>query len=153
MYGSALLYNLMLAEKAENRDDQEQLLETYNKAFSEWAANIKSLDSELRAWGRHAFWSIAASNNARIPPQTERFINTWLDMVLASASVVEIAKSGAARSLIKSREIFLKRTQARLDNTRALEQWSGSAGTNQLNYRWQRPVRAIINDIVKGLNN
>ena len=153
MHGSALLYNLMLAEKAENRGDQEQLLEKYNNAFSEWAANIKSLDSELRAWKRHTFWSIAASNNARIPTQTERFINTWLDMVLASASVVEIAKSGTARSLIKSREIFLKRTQARLDNARALEQWSGSAGTNQLNYRWQRPVRAIINDIAKGLDN
>lgn len=153
MYGSALLYNLMLAEKANKRDDQDQLLDVYNKEFNEWSVNVKVLEEELKAWERNVFWTIATSNNARIPLQTERFINTWLDMVLTSNSVVEVSKSSTARSLIKNREISLKRTQARLDNTRALEQWSGYAGTNQLNYRWQRPVRSIINDIVKGLNN
>ncbi len=153
MYGSALLYNMMLSEKSENRDDQQELIDTYKDAFNNWSENVKALDSELRNWDRAAFWNIVKGVNSRIPPKTESFINTWLDMVFSSGSVADISKSDTARSLIKSREIFLKRTQARLDNTRALEQWSGYAGTNQLNYRWQRPVRAIINDIVKGLNN
>jgi len=152
MYGSALLYNLMLAEKAKNRGDQDQLVEYYKEAFKKWSVSIKSIYADLKVWERNTFWTIVASYNDRIPHKTKRFINTWLDMVLVSDSVVNIAANDVARSLIRNREISLKATQARLDNTRALEQWSGYAGASQLNYRWQRPVRSIINDIVKGLN-
>lgn len=154
IYGSALLYNLMLAQKADSREDQDNLIPRYLKAFAEWADEIAALDAELKTWDRkNRFWEIVKQNDANIPVQTKKFIDAWLDMVFTSTSVKDIAQSDIARSLIKNREIFLKRNQARLDNQRALEQWSGAAGTIQLNYRWRRPVRTIINDIVKGLTS
>lgn len=154
IYGSALLYNLMLAQKADSREDQDNLIPRYLKAFAEWANEIAALDAELKTWDRkNRFWEIVKQNDANIPVQTKKFIDAWLDMVFTSTSVKDIAQSDIARSLIKNREIFLKRNQARLDNQRALEQWSGAAGTIQLNYRWRRPVRTIINDIVKGLTS
>ncbi|HOO50334.1 MAG TPA: DUF6361 family protein [Alphaproteobacteria bacterium] len=154
IYGAALLYNLMLSQKADGREDQDDLIIDYEEAFAEWADEIKALEPELQAWDRKTrFWEIVKQNDANIPLQTKKFIDTWLDIVFASDSLKDMARNDFARKLIKNREITLKRNQARLDNQRALEQWSGAAGTIQLNYRWRRPVLTIINDIVKGLNS
>jgi hypothetical protein len=62
-----------------------------------------------------------------------------------------ISEKQQARDLIAARERALKRTQARLDNGRALERWNGAAGTAQLNYRW-RVSKKITGDIVAGLS-
>jgi hypothetical protein len=41
---------------------------------------------------------------------------------------------------------MLKGSQSRLDSPRALERWSGAAGTRPLDYRW-RVTSRIIADI------
>jgi hypothetical protein len=51
--------------------------------------------------------------------------------------------------LIENRERQLKRGRARIGNPRAWELWSGAAGTGQLDYRWNRPVRTLINDLLQ----
>jgi hypothetical protein len=146
----------MLAQKADAREDQDKLIDGYFEAFADWANEMARHDEELNTWDRkNRFWQIVKQNDANITDKSKskKFIDAWLDMVFTSASVKDIAQSDIARNLIKNREISLKRDQARLDNKRALEQWSGAAGTTQLNYRWRRPVRTIINDIVKGLTS
>jgi hypothetical protein len=55
-----------------------------------------------------------------------------------------------ARRLIVERESLLKGPRARIGNKRALEMWTGAAGTRQLEYRWFR-VERIILDILQGL--
>ena len=59
--------------------------------------------------------------------------------------------SSDARELITDREHGLKRVRARIGNPRALELWNGAAGTAQLDYRWGRPVKVLLNDILKPL--
>lgn len=55
-----------------------------------------------------------------------------------------------AKRLILDRECSIKRNRSRLNDARALERWSGAAGTALLDFRW-REVRVIVNDIVMGL--
>lgn len=152
IHGAALLYNLLLAEKVGNRENEGALIEEYRDNLNCWGTVIRARETELKAWDRkNRFWEIVKAQNPRVPIQTKRFIDTWFDMVFAPNATSKIADNPQARVLIHTRERFLKRGQARLDNQRALEQWSGAAGTAQLSYRWQRPVQTIISDIVKGL--
>ena len=57
--------------------------------------------------------------------------------------------SETARELISRREWELKGSRARLHNERARNQWSGSSGYFQLNYRWPIAFR-LLNDILDG---
>ncbi|HOF88312.1 MAG TPA: DUF6361 family protein, partial [Armatimonadota bacterium] len=61
-----------------------------------------------------------------------------------------LAASSPARQLIHDRERFLKRGLARLDNARALEQWSGAAGAGRLGFRWAN-AQLILSDILTSL--
>ena len=72
------------------------------------------------------------------------------EVLQAVDGVDALIDSRSARDLIHHRERRLKRTLARLDNPRALETWSGAAGTQQLSYRWQQ-AQIILQDILRGL--
>jgi hypothetical protein len=52
--------------------------------------------------------------------------------------------------LIRNRECFLKRARARLGNPRALDLWNGRSGAGQLDYRWGKPVRQMLDDLILG---
>jgi hypothetical protein len=95
------------------------------------------------------FWNSGAFKDANIPPQTKRFVNRWLDFVFAFPGLNNLIDNNAVRSLIISREVFLKRNRARLKNNRALELWEGESGTAQLSYRWAT-ASSFISDIIKG---
>jgi len=157
MHGAALLYNLMLAEKrALDRSDgsskSEGLVLRYRKALGEWYQNIEDQYSRLKHWveSRAEFWDAIHLVNQRIPVPTVHFINTWMDLAIRVDGVDALIDSRSARDLIHHRERRLKRTLARLDNPRALETWSGAAGTQQLSYRWQQ-AQIILQDILRGL--
>jgi hypothetical protein len=148
MHGAALLYNLMLAEAA--RHEEWEL--HYQDRLQVWASRLDDLKYALTEWSwRTRFWEIVAEGSDTIPFSTRRFIDSWLEIVLQSAQAHEIAGSQEARKLISEREWLLKRKRARLHNKRALEMWSGAAGTARLNYRWGN-ARAILDDILKGLS-
>ena len=144
VHGALLLYNLMLAEVSQRNG----LASEYEHRLRVWAdAMVRRIDA-LSAWDRSGFWRIATSTGARVTPRTRGFVEEWLEIAITDPGGV--AGNRRARSLIHDRERALKRQLARLDNRRALEMWSGAAGTGQLNYRWPT-VRTIIADIVKGL--
>lgn len=147
IHGASLIYNLMLSEAIK----KEEWIEDYKGRLSDWVERLSPRFGELRDWYINVmdFWNSEAFKEANIPPQTRRFVNRWLDFVFASPGLNNLTDNDAVRSLILSREVFLKRNRARLKNNRALELWEGESGTTQLNYRWAT-ASSFISDIIKG---
>lgn len=148
MFGASLLYNLMLAQKAE----VTELANLYREGLQGWAEVIEERRSELAQWHSNLsdFWRIATGNGAGIPVGARQFVELWLGHALAAANTAHIADAEPARQLIHGRERSLKRDLARLDNQRALELWTGAAGAYAHNYRWPAAQRIVL-DILTGL--
>jgi hypothetical protein len=142
IHGAALIYNYMLARRAE----AEIKIEEYERKFSEWAEMVKERSESLSQWDNGEFWDTALSANQRIPERTKSFINSWLILALQEKGLRGLLDSSSVQNLIENRERFLKKNQARLFNSRALELWSGAAGTARLDYRWGT-VRTFLTDI------
>lgn len=140
----SLLYNLMLAERRRDKELEEQYLRDLEK----WAERIAK-EPAIAAWDQTRFWQIAAQGGGRIGPRAQGFITHWLALALPDGKAKGIAKSKHARQLIEQREKALKGEQSRLSNQRALERWSGAAGTGQIDYRWGI-TQTILLDILEG---
>jgi hypothetical protein len=148
MHGAAVLYNLMLAEKA--RD--VELIDQHGENLAWWADQVVARRAQLDAWDREDFWRTVRDVNSRIPVSTQSFVDTWMDLALGSGDPSTLRDSKPARRLIEDRELRLKGSRrARLFEPRALEMWSGDAGTRRLVYRWNI-VQDIVKDISSGLN-
>jgi hypothetical protein len=146
IHGSALLYNLMLAELVKS----DERIDEYRGALQDWANRLTDLHTDLAQWDRRHFWEIIAASGSTITLLTHHFIDAWLDFACMSGAAATAADSSAMRTLIHERERQLKHQQARLDNLRAREQWNGAAGTGQLDYRWFR-AQQLIADIQTAL--
>ena len=147
MHGAPLLYNLMLSEE-KGRDDW---VENYRTRLASWWSTLQVRRSAMSSWDRLDFWQTVLEAGGRVPVQTRHFVLTWWDIVFAAKGVEALMASSRARELITDREHGLKRVRARIGNPRALELWNGAAGTAQLDYRWGRPVKVLLNDILKPL--
>jgi hypothetical protein len=151
--GASLLYNLMLAEKADILGLQvyDDKVSYYEYELEKWADYLQSRMDELDRWDyKRRFWEIVSHQGARPTGRTQQFIKEWLQMALSPILARKIAENESARKLIHEREKQLKGNLARLDNPEALARWSGDAGTGRLRYRW-RPAEKIISDIFLGL--
>jgi hypothetical protein len=151
IFGSPLLYNLMLAEEVGNKE----LIDEYREKIQAWAAELISKRSDILAlWFKriHEFWEIVQTTSVRIPFMTKQFVERWLSLVFGNGSASRIADNPKARQLILERERQLKRSLSRLDNPRARELWSGHAGDFRLDYRWWI-AQTHINDILEGLGS
>ena len=150
IYGAAILYNLMIAEKA----GAEELSLYYQDDLIKWADRLQSRRNELIQWDKNKrFWNIIFEQGARPTGNTQRFIMEWLQIALSHGRAGMIAKDDYARDLIRKREIHLKGELAKLKNPEALDRWRRDASTRiagQLRYRW-RPAEKIISDILTGL--
>ena len=144
MHGSSLLYNLMLAQAKES----DELVEEYEALLAEWWEGMKRRRDELTKWDRPRFWALLAAWRARVPPPSHAFVETWLSAISTARRVESILSDRNLRELIRLRESFLKRGRARLGNPRALDLWSGRSGAAQLDYRWGRPVRQMLEDLI-----
>jgi hypothetical protein len=147
MHGASLLYNLMLAELMAN----DEWISAYKTAIKEWGKLVGPRRRELLGWDRGRFWQIVGSQGARVSQRTRVFVESWLDLLLSEESLERAATGKSAQTLIHERERALKKSLARLDNRRALELWSGAAGTAQLNFRW-RIAQRILKDVYQGLS-
>lgn len=145
MHGAALLYNLMLAEQGNWPD----LADEYHDALLDWAAMLEQRQHALSTWEPARMWHILDTNGARIPLSTRGFVHRWANIVYDQERARTLAANEQARTLIHERERVTKKKQARLDNQRALELWSGSSGTARLDYRWSVAQR-LITDIIAG---
>jgi hypothetical protein len=142
MFGSALLYNLMLAEEVKSGEWEAD----YREALDKWESDIKAHMRDYQRWDRQRFWAIAFSMNPRIPSWTRRFIEAWIAHIMDGGG----AYDGRARQLVRARERQVKIGGARLGNPSARSRWGGESGAFQLNYRWHR-VEQIVNDITQAL--
>ena len=148
MHGAALLYNLMLAEK---KMDEERVAE-YRKLFAEWAAAMSDRMGDLEAWSQSDFWVLVHATGARIGLATPAFINEWLGQAICKEPGT-LPGSKIVRQLIEHRERVLKGQLARLDNLRALDLWGGASSSGRLDYRWNRPVKAMLADMRSALGD
>lgn len=146
MHGAALLYNLMLAQMLRH----EEWSEDYDGMFTSWAEALARRIHALHAWDRPAFWALVYQANPRVAGAARKFVEDWATLVLGARSLPGLAASASARELIRARELALKKGRARLHVRQYLELWSGSAGSDALDYRW-RTVQAMVRDIVDGL--
>lgn len=145
IHGAPLLYNLMLAEKA----DRPELIKQYRAELKDWSTAVQQRGAELAKWDRERFWQIVQSAGARVAVPTRNFISSWWDLALQLPDTKSILLMRQARDLVLKRERYLKGKLARLENTRALELWNGAAGTGRLDFRWSQ-ANIIINDILQG---
>jgi hypothetical protein len=143
MHGAPLLYNLMLAEE-KHRDDW---VDHYRTSLASWWEILQSRRSAMLSWNRDGFWNTVRAAGGRVRSLTRQFVTLWWDLTFAANSIESLMARAGARELIVGRESQLKGARARIGNPRALELWSGAAGTAQIDYRWGRPVRMLLNDI------
>jgi len=149
MHGAALLYNLMLSEER-NRGDW---VEGYRLALSEWWKTREERATELSSWDRPRFWSLLTSWHVRVRPPVHAFVEDWITQINEFHRPEDVFENMMLRSMIKNRECTLKGARARLGNPRALDLWRGSSGSAQLDFRWNRPVKSIVTDIIQGLRS
>jgi hypothetical protein len=147
MHGAQLLYNLMLAEQAQRKDDVTR----YRNGFAEWVQLLEKRARVFSSWNRERFWELVRGANPRISVRTRDFINAWLDLAL-SGGASTLRDNRSARSLIRDRERSLKKNLARIDNPRAQELWQGASGNAQLEYRWGITQR-LLEDIFIALES
>jgi hypothetical protein len=152
IYGAALLYNLMLAEQAEQsgRMEADQWVQDYREAFGQWVSMMKERSAPLARWNRGEFWELVSRVNPRIPLPTRTFVNAWLDLAMAG-NPAALRDFAPTRHLISDRERAIKGRLARLHSKEALSRWHGASGAAQLSYRWYPQVQRIVTDIQTGL--
>ena len=119
--------------------------------MANWADRVEEESIRFGVWDRKAFWTTVSSVNPGVPERTSEFVNAWLDLALEAPGPSALAESPVARELISKREWSLKKGRARLHDRRALELWTGAAGTGLLTYRWS-VAQWIIRDIREGLD-
>lgn len=140
LHGSALLYNLMLAERSEVGADE---VESWRSELSEWAGVVD--EASHRDWDLADFWRLLDTLGSRHTPATRSFVEEWLTLVRQDPEA--IATSESARELVTERELRVKGRNARLTYDAARATWHGAAGAGQLTFRWSSAQRQIL-DIV-----
>jgi len=150
MQGSALLYNLLIAERYEvaGHSTHPHPVDSYREALQAWSEDVHADGTLLRTWDRQQMWDLVRGLNPRIGLQTRVFVNAWLDVVVDGRGAIA-ADDAEARTLVDLRERRQKGAQSRLVNERLLRTWSGASGTSRLVYRWPQ-VRRMVADIREG---
>jgi hypothetical protein len=156
VHGAALLYNLMLAEKIDaglqSGLDGGELVERYQGAIHNWAADVRALGEDLGGWDRPAFWQLTREANPNIAERSVRFGEAWIDMVMGAPDAGTLMNSASARELIERREFALKKGRSRLRYREHLERWGGKSGASRIDYRWDITQR-LVRDVQEGLGN
>jgi hypothetical protein len=149
MHGAALLYNLLIAERAkdEDLDPAGDRVDHYREELTDWAERTSGLAGDIGAWSHSDFWALVRSINPRIPLMTHNFVERWIQ--LASDDPDGIVDNNHARNFVSARERLLKRSQSRLTNDRLLREWSGGSGVGRLSFRWPQ-VKVLLGDITQG---
>lgn len=142
MHGAALLYNLALAERAQ----RAELVDEHRANLKAWADALDLAD--LRGWSLARLWDLTMDQGHTITQTTRTFVQAWVEF--ASSKPHAVADDSFARKLVESREKGLKGQRSRFLNQRALDQWSGYAGTARLSFRWPT-ARSFLRDLHAGL--
>jgi len=150
MHGASLLYYwsaACLGRQTERGERAEALLD-------KWTSLLEEDWGDVLAWSaaRKQLWESPAFREVRIPERTRRFVEVWIDHMVARGPVVGIWKSETALRLIKDRERETKgEGRARLWNRQQLERWDPFDAPVLLEYR-RGIASSILSDIHNGLD-
>ena len=148
MHGAQLLYNVLLAERAEEIGLSESggRREVYTSRMDEWLREVEA--SDIGGWDLDGLWMLVAEQGRPAPPRTRAFVTEWVALA-QGRSGHGLAGDPHARELVRSRELHQKGGQARLRNVRLMRQWGGASGSGRLNFRWPAIV-VLLGDIADG---
>ena len=148
MHGAALLYNVLLAERAEelSLSQYEGFREHYTARLVEWRREIDT--SDVAGWDLNGLWALVAEQGDSVTRRTRAFVEEWVALMRKRAGR-GFAEDRAARVLVRQRELAQKGGQARLLNDRLMRQWGGASGSARLNFRWPVVTR-LLDDIADG---
>jgi len=146
LFGAALLYNYLLANKIKNAS----LTEQYHQDLVEWQKQLTIRTAYWKRWDQGAFWRLAKSIG-NVPLGTERFVNQWLSLLFEDGKIAKPENKQSMHALIEERERRLKGSRSRFASQRHLEIWNGAASAGQIEYRW-RVARRILTDVLNGLH-
>ena len=148
MHGAALLYNALLAERAEKLglSQYEGRRDHFTGLLDRWRDEAE--EHGVRDWNLDQLWDLVARQGRPVSPLTRSFVTQWVSLV-RGPSLQGLADDQDAQNLIREREIHQKRAQARLTNDRLMRQWGGASGSGRLNFRWPVVAR-LLNDIAEG---
>lgn len=139
VHGAALAYNRMLATA--RRDDE--LIQTYDDHINEWHEELE-LTAPLAGWSTPDLWALVREGGKTVAGPTQAFLSAWVREIEHHG--VDACRTPRTRTLIKDRELALKRGRARLVNPDALTSWTGASGLVRLDYRWFVAAR-LVRDI------
>ena len=143
MHGASLLYNLMLAEVAQ----RDELKEKHLKNIEDWRHCLNKMPyQEIDLEG---LWQVVEGRGHHITWRARNFVTAWCLQVSETKGYVE--EDPICRTLVEKREKDLKGPKSRFTNAKARDQWSGYAGTVQMNYRWSN-IKRFLSDLYAGLN-
>ena len=148
MHGAALLYNALLAERAEKLglSQYEGRRDRFIDLLDRWRDEVE--EHGLRDWNLDQLWALVAQQGKPVSPLTRAFVSQWVSLV-CGPRLQGLTDDQTAQTLIREREIHQKRGQARLTNDRLMRQWGGASGSGRLNFRWPVVAR-LLNDIADG---
>ena len=151
MHGAALLYNILLAERAEqlelSRYDGSR--DNFAIRLDEWRREIEA--SDIGGWDLDGLWALIAERGAPVKGRTCEFVAAWVNLA-KQMNGRGLTDNEDARLLVRNRELFQKRSQARLRNDRLMRQWGGASGSGRIQFRWPA-VGRLLNDIADGREN
>ncbi len=148
LQGATLLYQWLLAVKSEKERSKERCEEF----IQGWADSLMSAPAYIQVWQPTSLWSLLSRSGTKIPQRTMSFVEQWVGGVRALPHPVQILESERMQSMVREREMKLKRSASRFVNPRALELWGGEVGSGQLTYRWAYVLRHLT-DLHKGLHH
>lgn len=145
LHGAALLFNLMLSEAG-----RPDLMAYYRDLYDKWLEELNM--GEIQEWELEELFTIARTTGSHtVTPQAEDFVRRWVSFVRADAAA--IPQLSQPRSLVKNREMALKRSRSFFGNPRMLQdQYRGDRGMVRLNYRWVQ-VQRLLNDLNAGFGS
>lgn len=148
IHGAALLYNVLLAERAEELglSEYEGRREQFTDQIDKWRQEVEG--SDIVGWDLERLWTLVAVQGRPVAAHTRTFVTSWVDLV-RSRPGDGLMNDREARTLVRNRELFQKRNQARLRNDAMMHQWGGASGAGRLNFRWPN-IKTLLNDIVDG---
>ncbi|MXY79959.1 MAG: hypothetical protein F4Y94_09815 [Chloroflexi bacterium] len=148
MHGAALLYNVILAERAAvlGLTDHAGQHNVFTSRLDEWRGEIEA--SDVASWDLDSLWALVAEQGRPVPLRTRSFVTEWVDAARRQTGS-GLANDQRARALVTHRELHQKGSQARLRNDRLMRQWGGASGTERLNFRWPFLAR-LLRDIADG---
>ena len=148
MHGAALLYNVLLAERAGDlglsRHDGRR--DEFATQLDEWRREFEA--SAIGGWDLSGLWALVAARGNPASALTRSFVTEWVGLARVKRGT-GLAGDADARELIRRREYQHKRGQARLSNDRLMRQWGGASGSWRLTFRW-RVVARLLNDMADG---